>query len=918
MLRFIARTLVFFAGSLLLVCVVAWLFLVLPFVSPQRAALAQKLLEADLGRPFAVHGDARLHIGETVRLVLTDVALPSPTAGAEDLATADVFELDLKLSNLIQNKFALDNLKLSGLILKVITSQDGVSNWAAASSPDKKSTGSSESSSDNTAGQDNAPEDDKPGVFDRTEIDVRNSSMRIENEVSGFTFDLGVDELVFQRPSEGRANIDAKGTLNGKPLMIKGGYNAQAPFSIAATIGETRVEFDGEPLQAEEGQELTARLTSEIEDIENLLEVLRLKGSLQGRATVSVDLGVAGGTFSAEQFDLVLDTANGQEIKASGSVASLVGLDGIEATVDASLFPEGKEPPRAATIQDIKVTGASIALEGSLDDLVIKSVLVSTNAFDQGFDRLGQVSISQLHRSPEGLLEIERIVLQAGPPNAPYMRAEGQIGDVLHLEDIGINGTLNVPSNAILLRLGEGNSDQFGVIDGSFDITVNSDGISIEQFSAKVTDTDLWAFDTDVTMEQAGTFEGFVAKSEIGISDTSRFLTALGLAPVIGETLNLNIGVRGGNKSVDTKMAVTTGSTQADVTLNLAIQDTGVVARGGLTSERVVVSDLKNAASFFIQLSKQEKAAPDGREIQPLVLSSQPEEQPPAEAEARMVQPLVLPKEDLSSAKQQFFTIDNIATRSDVDFGINIEQVVGADDVSQINSDLNVRDGKLSFGPLNIVHGGGYFNLSAAMDVVKAPGVVSINGSTGGWDLGKIMSSMGAGIGAQGVLAGTFSLSGSTASTQSFIETMVGKADISMGRGRIDTSLLDLAGMGVIPWLFSKDLRQGYATVVCINAPLRIDRGRISTDKSVFETEEVQLVAEGTVDLLNDSVSLRAEPRPVGRPLARSAVPVEVSGKLSDPTVDLQLRGERGARSNGARTTAANREPCTPDIYQLR
>ena len=77
-------------------------------------------------------------------------------------------------------------------------------------------------------------------------------------------------------------------------------------------------------------------------------------------------------------------------------------------------------------------------------------------------------------------------------------------------------------------------------------------------------------------------------------------------------------------------------------------------------------------------------------------------------------------------------------------------------------------------------------------------------------------------------------------------------------------------------------------------------------------------MAEGTVDVVNDSVSLRAEPRPVGRPLARSAVPIEVSGKLSDPKVDLQLRGERGARSDGDTAMPTNREPCTPDIYQLR
>ncbi|MEP1933543.1 MAG: hypothetical protein ABJJ37_19905, partial [Roseibium sp.] len=159
----------------------------------------------------------------------------------------------------------------------------------------------------------------------------------------------------------------------------------------------------------------------------------------------------------------------------------------------------------------------------------------------------------------------------------------------------------------------------------------------------------------------------------------------------------------------------------------------------------------------------------------------------------------------------------------------------------------------------------------------------------------------------------------------------------------VASSLLELAGLGVFPWLFSAELNQGYTNIVCAVAPLNIKSGRVSTGSTVIETSRVQMVIGGNLDWKNETIALRAEPRPVGRPLARSAWPIEVTGSLKSPKLNLTPGGNRRAKSEvpaGVKKTlklglfsskkkepeskdrtasaSSQRTPCKPDIGQIQ
>jgi hypothetical protein len=146
---------------------------------------------------------------------------------------------------------------------------------------------------------------------------------------------------------------------------------------------------------------------------------------------------------------------------------------------------------------------------------------------------------------------------------------------------------------------------------------------------------------------------------------------------------------------------------------------------------------------------------------------------------------------------------------------------------------------------------------------------------------------------------------------------MSGNATVTMRNGSIETQLLDLAGLGVLPWVFSKDKKK-VAPIVCLRAPLSISNGSISTKQTTLETDQVQVVVFGGVSLNNKALDLNLQPRKIGEPLSRSPWPVTVKGPLAKPKIKVKDGPKRLKRSDGANKMPAKRKLCIPDILQLQ
>ena len=316
-------------------------------------------------------------------------------------------------------------------------------------------------------------------------------------------------------------------------------------------------------------------------------------------------------------------------------------------------------------------------------------------------------------------------------------------------------------------------------------------------------------------------------------------------------------------------------------------------------------------------------------DYQPLVLP----EDAPTESETDDLsdyQPLVLetagndvqgqPSDDLETAAdiaiEDLLDWNNFVRLIDAAIKVDISRINGLNGISKITSDITLNNAVAKAGPIDLSFGSGSTALFVESELVEAPDWLRIYGTTGGWNLGKALDAAGVGFSASGFLDGSFDLRGRRTSAQEFARSMTGKATIDMRNGRIDTALLDLAGLGVLPWLFSQDRRQGYAEIVCLKAPIVADRGTLSTSDTVLETSRVQLVGSGQIDLGGETINFRADPRPVGQPLSRSAWPFEVTGDLKSPDINIAKRTRRSAREPVSMPD--QRIPCVPDVQQLQ
>ena len=321
----------------------------------------------------------------------------------------------------------------------------------------------------------------------------------------------------------------------------------------------------------------------------------------------------------------------------------------------------------------------------------------------------------------------------------------------------------------------------------------------------------------------------------------------------------------------------------------------------------------------------------DLADFQPLVIEDQdhanPERSRPEDEDLAGFQPLVFSGGAGnfaglgSSAGLGSLKLDDIGNAGKfwkglkADISVDISRLTGQQGLTYVKSRLRLKDGRMRFGPLDVSYGGGRARLNAIMNVVDTPGRVRLTGNAGGWQLNDVFAAFGVDASAAGNLNATFDLAGRMGSVQAFANSMRGRATVELKNGRIGTSLIELAGLGVIPWLFSKEQARGYSNIVCLKMPVTIDRGYVGSGATVLETERVQLVAKGSANWRTDQINVRVEPRPVGQPMARSAHPFSITGSLSNPQV--KKRSSVVRRADRPLQFTNQRVPCVPDDRQL-
>lgn len=903
--RVLIKVIWWVAGFAISSFALVWLILATPLFTDLRRSVVESVLSEQIGQAIYVKEDVSVILGPVSRVYVGDVEIPSEDISDTVLARLEVLEFDIDLAALWDGQVDLDNLIVQGLQVNMLTREDGTTSWTKRE--DTRTPGqASDARVAPSAAVPSGAAQESGGIFaflkDKT-VSFTSIGLKIDNQPSGFSFVFDLQNLNLDQLDEGqRVSVTSKGTVNGQTFTIKGDYPKAAPFTTRSSFGEMKLSFDGNPIPASEGGGFWGTLSLNTGEFGDFLEVLGLSRTLEGQGVLSTKLTSQAGVLNVQNLDTVIQLRGGQEFTTQGSVENLLAADGFDIKFSGRLHPEGQPPERAKELKDFKLTEITAHLINGAKSLEFKELHFTTNSFDQELEKVGPISIGRIRRTEDGKLAIEDVSVQAGPDDAPYIVANGNIRNLLELKSLDFEGALAAPASLILKELGDDVAEAFGAVNAEFAIDDASGALSLKRLNAYTVDTDIWALKARAALESIGDLNELDFDFDLDIANGASFLGALQLEEVDVGPLEIVATGTGAGNTFSTTFGLMAGTSRLDSAFDTSVAAGSPVLKGRIFSERLDISDLKNAAASIVQLRKLGK--------------NKTEDSDEPALDAPEVQPLVLPK--TPGKPGDMLNLQQALLEADIFVAIDVKQIVGQDGVASLSSELAAKDGQAHLGPLDVSYGGGFFKLGATMDLVKSPDLLTVSGATGGWDFGNILDAVGLGIQAHGKLRGDFKVTGNRTSARTFVDSASGSASIFMSQGNISTSMIELAGLGIFPWLFSKELSQGYSDIVCLAAPVRIEAGKVSSDSLVVETESVQLVAKGAVDWKNDSISLRAVPRRVGKPLSRSAWPINVTGKLSAPDFKLEVGGSFRRRTDGATDMPADRKPCVPDIRQLQ
>lgn len=914
MVRRFAIILGWLLGLLGLVVALFWLVLSSSVFSDFRRSLFETALSEEIGQPLVVRDDVRVSLGRIARIYVAGAEIPSERIEGLNLAELKRLELDVDLISLVRGKLDIDNLSVEGLLVNLKTLQGGTTSWTPSPHKNSEADESSVSSKENAQGEENGGgilEFLKTKTTSFTEI-----RLKVDDQDSGFIFDFDLSSLLLEQLENGQlVSLISKGTVNDEAFSVDGNFPRGKPFSTSATFGELRLDFDGKPLTAEQGGGFSGKLVLDTGEIGEVLDILRLDRVLEGHGRMSASVLRQRDLLKIKDLKTTVSLADGALLSVAGDVGNLLDATGFDIQVDARLHPENHPPAWATKLKDLKLTGINARIISEGEALKFDDLLFHTNAFEQALKQVGPVTIGEIRRTPDGLLSLLEITLQMGPADAPFVVAKGELRDVLQLKGLEIAGKLTAPASLVLRELPEEKSDAFGNLSADFAISDASGHLSLTRLDAYTEDTDLWSLKAHSSVPNVTSIEDLTFNLDLDVADGANFLTALGLKSIDTGALEFTASATGQEDKFSTTASVTVGESRLSVALDTMVTDGHSVVRGAVESAHLRIDDLQNGVASAIEIAslsqkagkkgKSQAVSQDGKAEEPLVLKTddKPEE------------PLILGTSD--GKPTDLVNPTAILAKLDLEIGIKIDKITGQRGVTKVASDLEIKDAKARFGPFKFSYGGGYFSLSAIMDLIKTPDLLTVSGTASGWDLGDVLKAAKVDIDARGKLRARFNVTGNRKSAKTFVNSIYGSATLSMSNGAIATSLMELAGLGIFPWLFSAELNQGYTNIVCAVVPLKIQAGKVSSTSIVVETNSVQMVIAGDLDWKNNTISMRAEPRPVGRPLARSAWPFSITGSLSKPEFKLHAGGSRAKRADGASQAPTERKPCTPDIRQL-
>ena len=874
----------FLAGAALFaitIIVILWVVLESGAFSDKRREIISEKLSDEIGRNVQVTGDARMRLGRTTKVWVENVVVPSPDVSKADILQVDKVRFDLDTSELFQRRIDWDNLVLLGAHFAFVKDLDDGTNWKREAVPN--------SPSGTGAKTHKGPLE----LLRDRNVEITDSSLTLDFQDSGFSFSFDLDGFQIEQEEEGRLTlVDGNGTLNGKDFGVKGTFPAESAFNANLQVGSTASKISGTPLAGSGGEEFEASLTTKLESIGDFQEAIGLKRTSEGQGSLQADLKGSAGQIAMQALEISLDDEDGRQLRINGGIDNLLRLQGADLTVSVTyqnpvaLFQPGQR------LFEVSLEQISAEISGEPTKFELRNIAVRTNAFNPKLKKIGPMKVGRLFLTKEGELRLSGIQLTAGTPEDPYLTVDGEIGDALELKKIDLKAHLNIEATEFLPFISFENETALGRVIGDLLVSDETGSLSLDNLTLHTAETDLWDASVSVAISDLKRLGDVNTDIALALKKPATLMNLLGLKTSVTDPVSVKWSTqKAGEEQLEMNALLKFARTDVEAKMSAGFQGSTPTLDGDILGNSVHISDIRSLAGLGKSLAGLVEAQTPKRTAKPLVIKR---EAKPLVIE-REAKPLVLenPKDEL--------TLDRLVNDAKVQIGIKIGKVFDLPAVHKVNAVLKIDGGSARLEPVDVSVVGGTATAAVSSNLQKNPSRLSATGQLRGVGLKTLMKLANSDLDAQGSISGPFSLSFDIKQSSNLLRSTSGTTRLELKDGRVATSLLNLAGLGVIPWLFSRERQAGYTDITCAIVPLAFSRGVVSLDGTIIDTPSVQVLVNGQINLLNETLYIRAIPRPLNRADARSPFPVTISGPLSSPNVSI-VRGEDSRRGSEVRS----------------
>lgn len=820
-------------------CVFAAILLIYaPWFQGWRQSVTQDILSGLLDRPTRVAGRVDVELGSMLQVSVKNVYIgDAETAQRERGEFIDHVKFSLPFAQALAGSIEINDFQLRGV------------NYVITEVPDSRP------AEDGDEGGGVA--DFVSNYFNHAlsgNLDLQDITIRYVSKVDGWNEELVIETLVSKHSDDySQTIVQGRANLNGFPveavLDVSNPMAQSAPVPAPFTAS---LRFDGSSTRAEGTVDfsqqiavLESQIDSRSDSLGDLLEVVGLKRVLEGTGGLSGRLAGPLNQLTAGEIDAWAGDGE-YRFGVTGKVENVNEVSGFDVEFSVDL---PKPDSDKVTFANIALTGFRGNITGKKKDWQVDDIIVSTNAAAAELGEIGPILIDRLTKDENGLLGMRGIHIIGGDPNKPAIDIRGDITDVLQLKGIDLDGSIDLAASNVLFFAEDSDSTALGRLKGTVAISDKDGTLGLEALEAEIVDSEVFSLQIALIVEEAGKLDEIVLDITLDIPDFTAFAAAVG--EEAGQTgpvqFTGNFGVI--DKEPHAQGTLIVGKTT--FVANLAGTQNGSVSliSGKVGTDRLHLPDLKR----FLQIRRIHK----GGKIESVQVN------------------------------------ENFESEFQASIDVEAGSIAGEDkSLGNVSGHVGYADRVVTLDPFQAIFLGGQIETTAQFDMRPKPPAMAFKGQVKKLQLGTLLKALGAPPSVTGTIYLNFDVKAAGRGALDILKSLSGPISASIWGGSIGTNLLDLTGLNVVTWLFSQSSKPGQ--LVCASLPFHFTNGRGATKALVIETANVQVIGVGSLDIQKDAVNMNFQPRAKTSQLVDIATPFQISGKLSNPSVNVQSGAAAG------------------------